>query len=265
MTASLLHPDGMRNWEPTTYDYALAVVRRATSQIRFSAIVILAGFGWDAYADPLWSWTPPVVLYTWVILGVVAFRARQPTQLERRWASELVKKWESENELTESKGVGVPLADRTSGRPVQRLRDWEVYLLLSFLGLSLFGLRNVLTSLSSAAGLGPADTPSILSTAVGIPALITAAIVVIPHIVRAWGAQARDERAGDADVIRAEKEGQAAIIRAQAELRRADAEFLRAEKGLEPLPAPPPSPDILPAVPAPGANGDGPGQTSPAP
>ncbi|MFG2556998.1 hypothetical protein [Streptomyces sp. NPDC048581] len=254
----------MHNGEPTTYDYALAVVRRGTSQIRFTAIVILSGFGWDAYADPIWSWTPSVVLYTWLVLGVVTFRARQPTAYERRWASELVKKWENEAKLAERKGVGTPLAERTKGRLAQRLRDWEVYLLCTFLGLSLFGLRDVLTSLDSPVGLGPADTPAIVSTAIGIPALITAAILVIPHIVRAWGAQARDERAGDADVIRAEKEGQAAIIRAQAELRRADAEFLRAEKGLEPLPAPPP-PDNLPAVPAPGANGDGLTQTSPAP
>jgi len=119
--------------------------------------------------------------------------------------------------------------------------------------------------------VSPAEAPAILGTAAGIPALITAVTLIIPRVVRSWGGHARDTGAGDASevagraaIIRAEGEGEAAIILAKAALHRADAEFVRAERGLTPLP-PALSPDEPPALPPTSSNGSAPEGESPQP
>ncbi|MEU5323447.1 hypothetical protein AB0G67_42855 [Streptomyces sp. NPDC021056] len=108
-----------------------------------------------------------------------------------------------------------------------------------------------------------------MGTLVGLPALVTTVIVIVPRVIRAWGAKltAEGEREsaaadGRAAVIRAEREGEAAVLRAKAELRRAEAEFLRAEKGLAPLP-PAPQPGETAALSPSSSNGNTPQEEQP--
>jgi hypothetical protein len=145
------------------------------------------------------------------------------------------------------------------GNPIEvaRLPVGAVYLIVALGFLALFGTRSLLGHIDTHTRLGPDQAPGVIAAAVGLPGLVTAVVMVVPRVLRAWGAKVKDEGTGSADVIRAEKEGEAAIIRAQAELRRAHAEVLRAEKGLDPLPPPalPQAPDGPPALPPASSNG----------
>jgi hypothetical protein len=162
-------------------------------------------------------------------------------------------------------------------RAVGRLPDLEVYLLLSLLAIAHYGIENLLLRAwfqsHYGLGFGPGSASAITAAAIGLPGLIAAVITIVPRVIRAWGAKAKDTGEGDgaastgrADIIRAEKEGEAAIIRAQAELTRAQAEMKRAELGLEPLPptyilSPP---EVPPALGGPTSNGGPPDSGSPA-
>ncbi|MFB6772818.1 hypothetical protein [Streptomyces sp. NPDC056337] len=154
------------------------------------------------------------------------------------------------------------------GNPLEvaRLPVGAAYLIVALGFLALFGTRSLLGNIDTHTGLGPDQAPGVIAAAVGLPGLVTAIVMVTPRVLRAWGAKVKDEGSGSADVIRAEKEGEAAIILAQAELRKADAEFLRAEKGLDPLPprALSQAPDEPPALPPASSNGNNPSAGQPA-
>ncbi|MCW8103231.1 hypothetical protein [Streptomyces tauricus] len=146
------------------------------------------------------------------------------------------------------------------------------------------GLRNVLETYETRRSLGPGDAPDILIALSGASALVTAVSLAISRLFRAWGAKNKDNGSGsesdakgraeiikaegevearitlaraeaEVTVIKARAEAEAATTRAIAELRTADAEYLRAEKGIEPLPAA--GADGLPALgAAPSLNGN---------
>ncbi|MFI0998459.1 hypothetical protein ACIP10_07140 [Streptomyces galbus] len=249
----------MQEFETGRYDPALKLTQRAVSEVRLTAVFLLAGIGLALYQDPIWPWTVPAFTLAWATLGTLMWSPK-PSSFERRRASRL-------QLMAEAARVGRRADSLRWDQPVWRFPDREAYLVFTFLGLSLFGLRAVLGRLDASSGLGPADAPAIVSTAVGIPALIAVVIAVIPRTIRAWGAKAKDtgmgggaQATGRADIIRAEKEGEAAVIRANAELVRAQAELKRAELGLEPLPAAPtvPEPGTPTALPSTTNNGNGP-------
>ncbi|WP_344572300.1 hypothetical protein [Streptomyces violaceolatus] len=151
-------------------------------------------------------------------------------------------------------------------REVRRVPDREAYLLFTLFGIAVLGLRTFLASVDIAS-LGPSDAPAIMATVAGIPGLVIAVATLTPRWIRAWGAKAKDTgqgsgaaASGQADVIRAQKEGEAAVIRARAELMRAEAEYKRAEMGLEPLPpAQLPQPEQPLALPPARGNDSAPG------
>ncbi|MFG2368860.1 hypothetical protein ACGFY3_45945 [Streptomyces mirabilis] len=125
--------------------------------------------------------------------------------------------------------------------------------------LTWYGLKNVLDAYLTRGSLGPTEAPDIVIVLSGASAIVTAVSLAVSRIFRAVGmknkesgAGAQSEANGRAAEIRAQAEGEAVIIRAKAELRRAEAEFLRAQKGLDPL---------LPA----NSNPDGPAAIGPAP
>lgn len=123
-----------------------------------------------------------------------------------------------------------------------------------------YGLRSVLDTHQTDGRLGPQDAPELLVAGGALSAFLTAVSLAVSRILRAEGAQrhARGQGAqaehegraaailaesqGRAAQITAEYDGRAAVIRAEADRRRADAEYLRAEKGLDPLPGPGPDP-----------------------
>ncbi|MFJ4632081.1 hypothetical protein [Streptomyces sp. NPDC088847] len=163
----------------------------------------------------------------------------------------------------------VPWPRQPDGRQVvvPRIPVGAIYLLVTLAVLALFGTRALLSHIDTRTGFGPDQAPAVVATAVGLPGLVTLVIAAVPRIIRAWGAKSKDAGEGDASgatgraaVIRAEKEGEAAILLARAELRRADAEYLRAQKGLDPLP-PASSADGPPAS----SNGTELGEVSPQP
>lgn len=132
--------------------------------------------------------------------------------------------------------VAWPTGPATNPVAVQRLPVPQIFCLLSLTVLALYGTRDLLAH--SRLGIGPDQAPAVIATAVGLPGVIMAVIMIIPRALRAWGAGSKDAGSGQAERVRAQMEGEAAIIRAKAELRRANAEYLRAQKGLPPLPAP---------------------------
>jgi hypothetical protein len=86
-------------------------------------------------------------------------------------------------------------------------------------------LRNILQTYSTTGHLGPGHANDIIVAMSGTAALITAVGLAVARILGTEGGRRRNSA-----------EGEAAVILAKAELRRADAEYLRAKKGLPPLP-----------------------------
>ncbi|MFD9442144.1 hypothetical protein [Streptomyces sp. NPDC060001] len=174
---------------------------------------------------------------------------------------------------------------RTYAVPEPPSLTWSLPLLgLLVVALTWYGLRNVLDTYATRGELGPGDASDVLLALSGGTAVVTAASLAVSRIFRAWGAKNKDsgsgsesEAKGRAEVIMAEADAEARVTlaraeaevlvikakaeaedvttRAKAELRTADAEYLRAEKGIEPLPAA--GADNLPALgPAPSPNGN---------
>lgn len=115
-------------------------------------------------------------------------------------------------------------------RPALLTRDTAIRLLLAaalagVVWCTWYSLRNLLRSSSAAGHLGPENAGDILQALTGTAVLITACGLATARVLRAVGAR---RRSGG--------EGEAAVILAQAELRRAEAEYLRAKKGLPALP-----------------------------
>lgn len=184
-------------------------------------------------------------------------------------------------------------AERTTGQRPPAL-SWTIVQLLVFSALlSWYGMRNVLGIYEISGRLAPQDAPDILVAGGALSAFLTAISLAVSRVLRADGAQrhasgqgaqaehegrAQEIRAeyegraaqtkaeyeGQAAVTKAEYEGQAAVARADAARRRAEAEYLRAEKGIDPLPVQGPDSSGPPAIgPAPGPNG-APGSAPPA-
>ncbi|MFG2985714.1 hypothetical protein ACGFYQ_31405 [Streptomyces sp. NPDC048258] len=168
--------------------------------------------------------------------------------------------------------------ERTTGQRPSALSWTNVQLIVFSALLSWYGMRNVLGIYKTSGHLGPQDAPDILVAGGALSAFLTAISLAVSRVLRADGAQrhargqgAQAEHEGRAAEIRAEFEGRAAetkaefegralVIMAEAVRRRADAEYLRAEKGIEPLPVQDPDSSGLPAIgPAPGPNGASPG------
>lgn len=243
------------------YEYGLAVARKNISGVRIAAILFLAfvsvpGF----YGYGSWSWQ---VLYLgWLFLGA-SFMITPP--FEHRFAERWSRRMAEADRDQPAPDNPAYANDFRTPRVPPRSPDREAYLALTLFAILTFGLWQVLFSVE-VAGLGPADAPAIAALAVSGPTLIALGIAAVPRLLRAWGAKAKDTgqgngaaSTGEAAVIRAEKEGEAAVLRAQAELKRAEAEYLRAEKGLDPLPAPQlPPPDQPPALPPGSGNGASP-------
>ncbi|MFE6178226.1 hypothetical protein [Streptomyces sp. NPDC056464] len=147
-----------------------------------------------------------------------------------------------------------------------------------------YALRNVLDTYQTRGSVGPTDAGDIIVALGGGSAIATGVAVFVVRLMRGYGTMRKESGAGaesrgkgaesrgkgDAELIRANAEadkiraeGEAIVIkanaeadairsRARAEERRADADYLRAERGVEL----PPSPDAPPAIgPAPNANG----------
>ncbi|WP_189220154.1 MULTISPECIES: hypothetical protein [Streptomyces] len=246
----------MRIEHETLNEYARAVARREVSALRLTFMVIVGAVVLTAVRTD----RDQLALYAafvWLAVGTLDFGVR-----ERRAAriADLTR--------IEGRRVGRDPYELVREEVVHRYPDREVYLLLTLAGLSYVGLKSLLSSVH-VAGLSPADAPAILTTAVSLPGLIVAVSVMIPRVLRAWGAKEKDAgqgrgaaSSGRADIIRAEKEGEAAVLRARAELRRADAEYKRAEMGLAPLPpAQLPPPDEPPELPPASGNGAAAGGT----
>ncbi len=172
--------------------------------------------------------------------------------------------------------------ERTTSERPAAVGRMTVQLVL-FALLAWYGMRNVLDAYETSGRLGPQDAPDILVAGGALSAFLTAVSLAVSRVLRAEGAQrhargqgAQAEHEGRAAAIRAESEGKAAqitaeyegraaVMRAEADRRRAEAEYLRAEKGLDPLPGPGPDPAGPAAIgPAPGPGG-APGAAPPAP
>ncbi|MDC2958203.1 hypothetical protein PO587_27555 [Streptomyces gilvifuscus] len=114
--------------------------------------------------------------------------------------------------------------------PMRPLPVIPIYCLVSLSALALYGTRDLLAHRHL--GIGPEQAPAIIATVTGLPGLLLAVLMVIPRVIRAWGAASKDTDTGEA-----------AKIRAWAELRRAEAAILLAQQGITSLPAPPPPGD----------------------
>ncbi|WP_434587430.1 hypothetical protein [Streptomyces sp. A5-4] len=176
-------------------------------------------------------------------------------------------------------------AEQATDRRPPVLSRTNVQVIIVSVVLSWFATRNALTVYEASGHLGPQDAPDILLAGAALSALLTAISLAVSRVLRAdgaqrraWGEGAQAEQEGRAAEIRAEfegraaqvkaehegraaeakaeHEGRAAVIMAEAAHRRADAEYLRAEKGIDPLPVQGSEFSVPPAIgPAPGANG----------
>ncbi|MGR4878271.1 hypothetical protein ACIPUC_02385 [Streptomyces sp. LARHCF249] len=175
------------------------------------------------------------------------------------------------------------VAERAAtGGPASALDRTIVQLVALSALLAWYGIRNVLGIYETSGRLGPQDAPDLLVAGGALSAFLTAVSLAVSRVLRADGAQRRArgqgaqaehegraaairaELEGRAAQARAEYEGRAAVIMAEAVRRRAEAEYLRAEKGIEPLPGQGPDPSGPPAIgPAPGPNGAPPGSAPP--
>ncbi|MET9462896.1 hypothetical protein ABZY05_49375 [Streptomyces canus] len=262
----------MRQVDEEMHDRAQEVARRRASLLRLQIVGVLSAFGVAIYVGQPRPWALPwLLLGPWLVLGCAMYMPL--SERNRREALHIASDFLREHEgraRLQALGQLPPSVPRYLTLPA-RVPDREMYWLCTFLGLSLFGVRALLASLDTHSGLSPSDAPAIVGAAVGLPGLIAAAVAAAPRIIRAWGAKARDtgaghgaSAAGQAELIRAEKEGEAAILRAKAELKRAEAELKRAEAGLDPLPPMlPMAPDGSSPLPAPNSNGDGATANSP--
>lgn len=77
---------------------------------------------------------------------------------------------------------------------VPRVPVGVAWLVVTFLGFALFGLRDVLAH-ADAPGLGPDQAPAIIGTLVGLPGLVAAVLVAVPKVLRAWGAKEKTQAA----------------------------------------------------------------------
>ncbi|MEV6758438.1 hypothetical protein [Streptomyces sp. NPDC051214] len=236
------------------YEYRASRIIRTLSAIRMFAISFVTVQGLAAfYLSGVITWKSLII--TWLAVGASFV-------LEREFVHLVLP-----TKHTGRTGDEEPDQEPAYRPPAPRHRDREAYLVLTLFGFLSFGLYHLLWTYDSGVGLGPGDAPAIAAVAVSAPTLIALGLAAVPRILRAWGARARDTGQGkgaasfgEADVIRAQKEGEAAVLRAQAEMKRAEAEYLRAEKGLDPLPpAQLPPPDQLPALPPGSGNGATPG------
>ncbi|MFF1320079.1 hypothetical protein ACFVZZ_11745 [Streptomyces chartreusis] len=230
------------------------------SLLSLAAVLVSAGV--RMYPNPQPQWAVTLLIILWVLLGVLIYSG-MPYWLEFREVRRVEAVWGDKWRRRTAAGAHDIVVDGWS--MPRQVPDLEIYLLCTFLGVSIVSMRGLLEGLDSRAGIGPADAPAIVGAVASVPALIALAVGVVPRVIRAWGSKAKDTGEGDgaaaagrADIIRAEKEGEAAVIRARAELVRAEAEMKRAELGLEPLPptyvqSPP---DTPPALDGPRSNGD---------
>lgn len=165
-------------------------------------------------------------------------------------------------------------AERTTGAHTSSVDRTAVQLTVLLGLLAWYATRNLLDAYAAGGRLGPQDAPDLLVASGALSAFLTAVSLAASRVLRADGAQRhargqgtqaeheghaaaiRAEAEGKAAQITAEYEGRAAVIRAEADRRRAEAEYLRAEKGLDPLPGPAPDPAGPAALgPAPGPEG----------
>jgi len=225
------YPDEMRM---SAYSHEL---RRARERIRewinrrhqedlfllYFMLLIAAG-GWIAFVVRP-DGQPAVVLSTvvaWLLLGLkVGAGHFRPGRLNPSINPEWEASYPAEAEAAEKVMAETEAEVRAGLRAVPLA---QLYVLISLAGLAWYGVRGVIEAFDARTSLSPADAPAIVASVVGLPALLTAVVAVVPRVIRAWGAQKQTSG-----------EGEAAVIRAKAELRRADAEYLRAEKGLAPL------------------------------
>ncbi|MGW9030597.1 hypothetical protein ACWGQ5_42310 [Streptomyces sp. NPDC055722] len=185
------------------WEYALARARFRYGMVRLAAILSMTGVGIAHYVLGPPAWVGWITLAAWTAIGI---------DLQRRAQSKAVSTAEYRSarqwiDQTESSGYIRRNADGSAATPPDRHANaaWpprlplvELYLLLSFLAAALYGVRGVLTSLDSDGRLGSADTPAIVSGLVGVPAIIAAAIVVAPQLIRAWGEKAKFKHEGEA-------------------------------------------------------------------
>ncbi|MER5618557.1 hypothetical protein [Streptomyces sp. NPDC002215] len=130
---------------------------------------------------------------------------------------------------------------RRQGRDPEGWRHWQVLAVVGLwiaflLAAASISVREVLESFQLHAGLGPSDTPAVVTA---IVALATATGTLIGVILTAY-----------AKYVQARGQAEADLIRARAEMMRAEADVTRARAGLPPH--------------ALSANGDSPALTSPA-
>ncbi|MFF1713189.1 hypothetical protein [Streptomyces sp. NPDC058268] len=253
------------------YEYELGALRRRVSALRLTVILLLAVNATASFYNlPAEIWQ--TLLYVWVWLLIAASFAVGP-EFERRLAEIRATRTEVKIRARRAKAAyratrpEAEFGERGQGDPdyakyrhlprvPTRAPDREAFVVLTLLALLTLGLRRLLSSVD-VANLGPTDAPAIAAVAVSAPTLIALGIAAVPRLLRAWGAKQKDTgqgsgaaATGQAALIRAEKEGEAAVLKARAELKRAEAEYLRAQKGLDPLPpAQHPTPDQPPALP----------------
>ncbi|MEV8321075.1 hypothetical protein AB0Q95_43690 [Streptomyces sp. NPDC059900] len=284
----------MNTREHSLYAHGLAVVRRVFSAVRMLVILSLVLVAVSA-RDSGEPWVWKLLLGAWFVLGASFFVSPDVEHAFAAWWTR--RRRRADGSLDSSASA----TDRRALQDPTRFPDREAYLVVTLLAVLLAGLRGVLSSVDGA-GFGVVDAPAIAAVVVSAPSLVALGFAFIPKVLRAWGAKEKDtgegsgaastgqaavtraqlegdalvaraEREGEAaivrarlegeaGVVRAEKEGEAALLLARAELRRADAEHLRAEKGLDPLPpAQLPAPDQLPALPPANGNGSAPAGT----
>ncbi|WP_419998082.1 Yip1 family protein [Streptomyces boninensis] len=95
--------------------------------------------------------------------------------------------------------------------------------------------RAVLADTGNGAGLAPSDAPPVL---VAIVSVITASGVLVGGILNGLAKFVRARGQNTSDLVQARGHADASLIQAQAEMRRAEADFLRARKGLPPAEPP---------------------------
>ncbi|MEU8951073.1 hypothetical protein [Streptomyces sp. NPDC048489] len=214
------------------WQFSLDQARWRFDRIRSAAIAVVAVCGLVHYTLGAPSpWVGWVILAAWTVADVeIPYRALRYNRWERKEAN----LWWEERSHTRSAAdpdnhgyvidPGPPRDINGNQHVAPTMPITQIYLGLTFLAAALYGTRGVLASLESNSRLEPSDAPALVSSAVGIP-IITVVIFAAPQVIRAWGEKSRSKN-----------QGEAAVILAQAQLRRADAEFRRAELGIAPLP-----------------------------